>query len=376
MTYAILESPMAVENYVATLKVIPVTDGDRCYVEWTAEFDCRPEREAELVDLIGRAVFLAGLKALQGRFAPAMNAVVKVSRSAVIDAPVDVLWRLLRDFNSHGTWHPAIAESHIEAGETGEMVGAVRAFRLADGSTLARAADRPFGPRPRAHLLPARSADAARRLRGDDAAAAGHRRRPDLRQWESRFRPPPERAGALSRMVSENIYEAGFAALQARFAPQAAGSGGGTVSRPVQAAVEIVAPAVSSAGSRNILEAEAIVVEAYGGPEVLTPRTVRVPPPGPGEVRLRHGMIGVNFIDIYCRTGFFNLLRPPGIPGMEGAGTIIDVGPGVDHLRAGRAGRLCLRAGRRLCPGPHHAGFAPRAAARRYRRHQPPRRCS
>ncbi|MEO8667125.1 MAG: SRPBCC family protein [Bauldia sp.] len=68
-SYAILESPMAVENYVATLKLTPVTDGDRCYAEWSAEFDCRPEREAELVNQIGRNFFLIGLKALQARFA-------------------------------------------------------------------------------------------------------------------------------------------------------------------------------------------------------------------------------------------------------------------------------------------------------------------
>jgi hypothetical protein len=69
VVYAILESPMAVENYVATLRLFPVTDGDCSYAEWSAEFDCRPDREAELVAEIGRNVFLAGLKALQGRFA-------------------------------------------------------------------------------------------------------------------------------------------------------------------------------------------------------------------------------------------------------------------------------------------------------------------
>jgi hypothetical protein len=69
MSYAILDSPMAVEDYVATLKLMPVTDGDRTYVEWSAEFGCRPEREAELTGQIGRTVFLAGLKALQARFA-------------------------------------------------------------------------------------------------------------------------------------------------------------------------------------------------------------------------------------------------------------------------------------------------------------------
>ena len=50
MTYSILESPMGVENYVATLRLTPVTDGDRAYAEWTADFDCPPQRESELVD--------------------------------------------------------------------------------------------------------------------------------------------------------------------------------------------------------------------------------------------------------------------------------------------------------------------------------------
>jgi hypothetical protein len=66
-TYSILESPMGVENYVAALKLIPVTDGDHTFAEWTAEFDCAPGRERELVDHIGRNVFLAAFKSLQSR---------------------------------------------------------------------------------------------------------------------------------------------------------------------------------------------------------------------------------------------------------------------------------------------------------------------
>ena len=69
MAYGMLESPMAVENYVATLRLFPVTDGDRSYAEWSAEFDCSPDRETGLVAEIGRSVFLVGLKALQARFA-------------------------------------------------------------------------------------------------------------------------------------------------------------------------------------------------------------------------------------------------------------------------------------------------------------------
>ena len=67
-TYAILESPMGVENYVAALKLTPITDGDRTFAEWSAEFDCAPEREAELVALIGTGVFQGGFDALKSRF--------------------------------------------------------------------------------------------------------------------------------------------------------------------------------------------------------------------------------------------------------------------------------------------------------------------
>jgi Polyketide cyclase / dehydrase and lipid transport len=67
-TYAILESPMGVENYVATLKLAPITDGNRCFAEWTAEFDCPPQAATALVEDIGTNVFQAGFDALKRRF--------------------------------------------------------------------------------------------------------------------------------------------------------------------------------------------------------------------------------------------------------------------------------------------------------------------
>jgi len=64
----LLESPMGVENYVATLRLTPVTDGDQTFLEWTAEFDCAPERETELVNNIGSGVFQGGFDALKRAF--------------------------------------------------------------------------------------------------------------------------------------------------------------------------------------------------------------------------------------------------------------------------------------------------------------------
>jgi Polyketide cyclase / dehydrase and lipid transport len=67
VTYAILESPMGVANYVATLKLTPITDGNRTFAEWMAEFDCPPERAKELAQSIGQGVFQGGFDALKVR---------------------------------------------------------------------------------------------------------------------------------------------------------------------------------------------------------------------------------------------------------------------------------------------------------------------
>ena len=67
-TYSILESPMPLENYVATLRLTPVTDGNRTFAEWTAEFDCAPEEESGLVSRIGENVFQGGFDSLKRHF--------------------------------------------------------------------------------------------------------------------------------------------------------------------------------------------------------------------------------------------------------------------------------------------------------------------
>ena len=56
------------ERLLATLKLTPITDGGRSFAEWSAEFDCPPEREAELVAAIGQGVFQGGFDSLKSRF--------------------------------------------------------------------------------------------------------------------------------------------------------------------------------------------------------------------------------------------------------------------------------------------------------------------
>ena len=67
-TYSIIESPMPLSDYVATLRLTPVTDGPRCFIEWSAEFECDPDAEAGLVQGIGSDVFQTGFDALKRHF--------------------------------------------------------------------------------------------------------------------------------------------------------------------------------------------------------------------------------------------------------------------------------------------------------------------
>ncbi len=67
-TYAILDSPMPLTDYIATLRLTPVTEGDRCFTEWSAEFSCAPEAEDDLVSGIGGNVFQGGFDALKRHF--------------------------------------------------------------------------------------------------------------------------------------------------------------------------------------------------------------------------------------------------------------------------------------------------------------------
>jgi NADPH2:quinone reductase len=79
---------------------------------------------------------------------------------------------------------------------------------------------------------------------------------------------------------------------------------------------------------------KAIRMYEAGGPEVLRWEDVSLAEPGPGEVRLRHSAVGLNFIDIYHRTGLYPLPLPA-IPGLEGAGEVISVGVDVSDLQPG-----------------------------------------
>ncbi len=78
----------------------------------------------------------------------------------------------------------------------------------------------------------------------------------------------------------------------------------------------------------------AIRFHKTGGPEVLIWEEIQVGKPGPGEARIRHTAVGLNFVDIYNRSGLYPVQLPSGL-GAEGAGVVEEVGPGVADLKPG-----------------------------------------
>jgi len=79
----------------------------------------------------------------------------------------------------------------------------------------------------------------------------------------------------------------------------------------------------------------AIRIHHTGAPDVMRLEDIEIPPPGPGEARVRHHAIGVNYLDVYYRSGFYPPPPRPFTPGNEGAGEIVAVGKGVKDFKPG-----------------------------------------
>ncbi len=79
----------------------------------------------------------------------------------------------------------------------------------------------------------------------------------------------------------------------------------------------------------------AILIRETGGADVLKYEQIEVGQPKAGEARIRHEAVGLNFIDVYFRTGLYKASQMPFIPGQEGAGTVVAVGEGVTNVKIG-----------------------------------------
>ncbi len=137
-----------------------------------------------------------------------------VKKSTVLDAPAEAVWDVIRDFNGHDQWHPAVAESHIERGYPSDMVGCVRNFRLEGGANLREQLltlsdlEQTFSYCLLDTPVPLFNYVAHVRL---FPVTDGER---TYWEWESRFDTPAGRADELSDLVGDGIYVAGFEAIR------------------------------------------------------------------------------------------------------------------------------------------------------------------
>jgi uncharacterized protein YndB with AHSA1/START domain len=144
-----------------------------------------------------------------------------VVKSTIIDAPTARVWDVLRDFNGHDRWHPAVATSAIERAQAADKIGCVRRFKLKDGSELREQLlalsdleqtlsycllDTPipmFNYVAHVRLLPVTDGDRT------------------FWHWESRFTTRPADTDTITKMVAEDIYQGGFDAIR-RYLKEAA----------------------------------------------------------------------------------------------------------------------------------------------------------
>ena len=152
---------------------------------------------------------------------------IRVTRSTIIDAPVARVWAVLRDFNSHSAWHPAVGESQIENGEAADQVGCVRNFHLKDGNHIR---EQLLALSDQDYLstycivdatLPMRRYVATVRLK---PVTDGNR---TFWHWQSTFEVPPGREAEFAELVGTGVYEGGFAGLRAYLRAGGAGADAG-----------------------------------------------------------------------------------------------------------------------------------------------------
>lgn len=133
-----------VTDYLAEMELIPVTNGDRTFVQWSAQFDEAPGDAGKYVQIVSRDVFAAALAALSARLKGALPPEgaerwqgarpAKVFTSSVIAADIARVWARMRDFASMDGWHPEISRMDMLAGARPDKVSGVRDFLFGEGA--------------------------------------------------------------------------------------------------------------------------------------------------------------------------------------------------------------------------------------------------
>ena len=144
-TYNFEKPAFPVRNYIATLRLYPVTNGDQTFAEWTATFDEAPGDEGKYERIVSKDVFAANFANLARIIAKTKPqkpegavrwkgfAPNKVWTSRVIKAPLADVWGVMRDFAGMGGWHDEITKMHMLKKHRSDKVGGIRDFYFGEG---------------------------------------------------------------------------------------------------------------------------------------------------------------------------------------------------------------------------------------------------
>jgi len=143
---------------------------------------------------------------------------IRIYVSSVIDAPLDKVWPLVRDFNSLPQWHPRMVESEIEGGLPSGQIGCVRRFKLASGPVLR---ERLLGLSDRDHTVVYTIEQTPQPITNHvgtvklTAVTDGDR---TFAEWSAEFDAPPDQEQALGKGMAENVFLKGLNSLAAHLA--------------------------------------------------------------------------------------------------------------------------------------------------------------
>jgi uncharacterized protein YndB with AHSA1/START domain len=144
-TYNFEKPAFPVKNYIATLRLYPVTQTDQTFAEWEASFDEAPGDEGKYEKIVSREVFASNWanlakiitakkpKKTEGAVRWKGYAPIKVWTSRVMKAPVEKVWGVIRDFAGMGAWHEDITKMHMIDGVRSDKVSGVRDFYFGSG---------------------------------------------------------------------------------------------------------------------------------------------------------------------------------------------------------------------------------------------------
>jgi uncharacterized protein YndB with AHSA1/START domain len=225
MTYNFETPAFPVKNYIATLRLYPITHSDATFAEWEASFDEMPGDEGKYEKIISNEVFAANFKNLVRlmKAHPPSNAPRwkggqpnKVWTSRVIKAPVEKVWAIMRDFAGMGAWHGEITKMHMLKKARSDKVSGVRDFYFGAGhlcEELLHLSDleRSFSYRITESEIPWINYVSGPRLWPVTAENT------TFGVWTGDWQASPQDDLALMPRTEENVYQRAFAELEKNF---------------------------------------------------------------------------------------------------------------------------------------------------------------